>query len=122
MPTQPRHVRYRCELYASIDAAAAQTRARVLEMSESGAFIEEAQGFDDCQVGDEATMTLALPGGEPWSGRFRISRLGTTRREVRDPRVEHVTVSARGYGVEFVAVDDDELERLRDFLELLELR
>jgi hypothetical protein len=122
MPTQPRPVRYRCELFASIEADELQSRARVLEMSESGAFIEEAEGFDDRQVGDEATMTLALPGGEPWSGRFRISRLGTGRRELKDPRVEHVTVSARGYGVEFVEVDDDELERLRDFLELLELR
>lgn len=122
MPTLPRPVRYRCELFASIEAGEALARARVLEMSETGAFIEEADGFEDQQVGDEGVMTLALPGGEPWIGKIRVSRLGTSRRELRDPRVEHVTISARGYGVEFIEVDDDELERLRDFLELLELR
>lgn len=122
MPTLPRPVRYRCELFANIDAGEANARARVLEMSETGAFIEEADGFEDQQVGDEGVMTLALPGGEPWVGKIRVSRLGTSRRELRDPRVEHVTISARGYGVEFIEVDDDELERLRDFLELLELR
>lgn len=97
-------------------------KARVLEMSENGAFLEESAGLEDRQVGDEGLMTLALPGGEPWSGQFRVVRLGTSRKEVRSPRVEHVTVSTPGYGVEFFAVDDDELERLRDFLELLELR
>lgn len=97
-------------------------KARVLEMSENGAFLEEGDGFDDRQVGDEGVMTLALPGGEPWSGRFRVVRLGTSRRELRSARIEHVTVTAPGYGVEFYGVDDDELERLRDFLELLELR
>lgn len=122
MPTQPRPVRYRCELFANIAEAEVESRARVLEMSESGAFIEEAEGFDDRQVGDQAVLTLALPGGDPWSGRFRISRLGTSRRELKDPRVEHVTIAVRGYGVEFLELHDDELERLRDFLELLELR
>lgn len=122
MPPQERHVRYRCELYARVQTEAVDVKARVLELSESGAFIEETAGFDEQQVEDEGVMTLALPGGEPWSGSFRVMRLGSSRREVRDPRAQHVTVAASGYGVEFLQIDDDELERLRDFLELLELR
>lgn len=122
MPTQPRPVRYRCEMYARIDGPAGQVKARVLEMSETGAFLEEAAGFEDQQVGDEGSMTLALPGGEPWTGQFRVTRHGSSRRELRNPRVEHITIAAKGYGVEFVSLEDEELERLRDFLELLELR
>lgn len=122
MPPQERHVRYRCELYARVHTETIDVKARVLELSESGAFIEETAGFDEQQVEDEGVMTLALPGGEPWTGSFRVMRLGSSRREVRDPRAQHVTVSAAGYGVEFLQIDDDELERLRDFLELLELR
>lgn len=111
-------------MYARVELpdASDALKARVLEMSENGAFLEEGEGLEDQQVGDEGVMTLALPGGEPWSGHFRVVRLGTSRKEVKARRVEHVTVSAPGYGVEFVEVDDDELERLRDFLELLELR
>lgn len=122
MPPQERHVRYRCELYARVQTESVDVKARVLELSESGAFIEETAGFDDQQVADEGVMTLALPGGAPWSGPFRVTRLGSTRRELREPRAQHVTVAATGYGVEFLAIDDEELERLRDFLELLELR
>lgn len=122
MTTQPRPVRYRCELYARVDVPTASVKARVLEVSETGAFVEEAPGFDDQQVGDEGALTLALPGGAPWTGGFRISRHGSTLKELRNPRADHVTVAAHGYGVEFLAIDDDELERLRDFLELLEVR
>jgi len=122
MPPQERHVRYRCELYARVQTDAVDVKARVLELSESGAFIEETAGFDDQQVADEGVITLALPGGAPWMGPFRVTRLGSTRRELREPRAQHVTVAALGYGVVFLQIDDDELERLRDFLELLELR
>ncbi len=121
--TSPRAVRYRCELHANLDLDA-QTRikGRVLELSEIGAFVEDGPGLENSQVGDEGLLTLALPGGEPWTGRFVITRCGNSRRELRDDRVDHVTVTAPGFGVEFVEVDDEELERLRDFLELLELR
>lgn len=122
MATQPRPVRYRCELYARVEALGGAAQARVLEVSEVGAFIEECEALGPLQVDDAGLMTLALPGGDPWAGRFQVRRLGTSRREVRDRRADHLTVVAHGYGVEFQGVDDDELERLRDFLELLELR
>jgi hypothetical protein len=118
----PRHVRYRCHLSARIAIANGIVKAHVLEMSESGAFIEETFGFNDFQVGDRGTLTLALPGGAPWATTFEIARLGTTRREIKNPTVEDVTVSARGFGVEFINLLDEDLERLRDFLELFEQR
>jgi hypothetical protein len=121
--TSPRAVRYRCELHARLDLDAQnQVKGRVLELSEVGAFVEDGPGLEDSQVGDGGLLTLALPGGDPWTGRFEITRWGNTRRDVRDDRVDHVTVTAPGFGLEFVEIDDDELERLRDFLELLELR
>jgi hypothetical protein len=122
MSPLPRPVRYRCELFGRVDGEAQAVKVRVLELSENGAFVEEAPGFEEQQVGDEGHLTLALPGGEPWTGRFRVVRLGTTRRELKAAGVEHLTVVARGYGLEFSHDDDDELERLRDFLELLDVR
>lgn len=97
-------------------------KARLLELSETGGFIEETPGLLEQQVGDEGSMTLGMPGGAPWVTRFRVCRLGVSRRDVRVPSVEHVTVSSPGYGVEFVELGDEALERLRDFLELLDER
>jgi hypothetical protein len=122
MSTLPRPVRYRCELYGRVDREDEAVKVRVLELSENGAFVEEAPGFDSVQVGDQGALTLALPGGEPWTGPFRIVRFGSSRIEVRGTGVEHVTVAAHGVGIEFQHQNDDELERLRDFLELLDLR
>lgn len=122
--TTPRPVRYRCELYAHVepDSGAEPARARVLELSESGAFVEEVAGLEDLQVGDGAIIGLPLRGGEPWVTHMSVTRFGTSRLELRANGVDHVTVSARGFGVEFDELSDDELERIRDFLELLDGR
>ena len=68
------------------------------------------------------SIGIPLPGGEPWVAHIRFTRMGTGRIDVRTPLAEHVSVSVRGYGVEFDQLDDEELERLRDFLELLDNR
>ncbi|MFZ5440620.1 MAG: PilZ domain-containing protein [Myxococcota bacterium] len=122
--TTPRPVRYRCEIQSQVelDDGTAPLRARVLELSESGAFIEEVPALREVQAGDGAVLGIPLPGGEPWVAHVLVSRIGTGRIEVKTPRAEHVSVSVRGFGVEFDRLDDDELERLRDFLELLDSR
>ena len=122
--TTPRPVRYRCEIASQVelDGGGAPTRARVLEISETGAFIEEVQAIDDVQTGDGGVIGIPLPGGEPWVAHIRFTRTGTGRIDVRTPRAEHVSVAVRGYGVEFDLLEDDELERLRDFLDLLDSR
>jgi hypothetical protein len=51
-----------------------------------------------------------------------VTRFGSSRRDLRHASVDHVTVGARGYAVEFDELPEDELERLRDFLELLDER
>ena len=94
----------------------------MLEISETGAFIEEVQGIDDVQTGDGGVIGIPLPGGEPWVAHIRFTRSGTGRVDVRTPRAEHVSVAVRGYGVEFDLLEGDDLERLRDFLELLDSR
>lgn len=121
--TTPRPVRYRCEIASQLelDTGEAPVRARVLELSETGAFIEEVPGLD-VQSGDGAIIGIPLPGGDPWVSHVRFLRYGTGRVDVRTPRAEHVSVSVRGYGVEFDQMADDELERLRDFLDLLDTR
>jgi hypothetical protein len=119
----PRPVRYRCELYAQVETdSGTSAKARLLELSECGAFVQEAPGLEDLQVGDGATLGLALPGGAPWVAHARVSRYGTSRVDLRHGSVDHVTVLARGFAVEFDDMPDDELERLRDFLELLDGR
>lgn len=122
--TTPRPVRYRCEIASQIqlDEGDVTCRARVLELSETGAFVEEVQALQETQCGDGGLIGIPLPGGEPWVAHVRFSRSGTGRVDFKTPRAEHVSVSVRGFGVEFDRLDDDELERLRDFLELLDSR
>jgi hypothetical protein len=122
--TTPRAVRYRCEITSQIelDEGGEATRARVLELSENGAFIEEVKALEDVQAGDGAVIGIPLPGGAPWVAHVRFNRAGFGRLDVKTPRAEHVSVAVRGFGVEFDQLDDDELERLRDFLELLDSR
>jgi hypothetical protein len=122
--TTPRPVRYRCEIASQIelDSGADPVRARVLELSEKGAFIEEVPGLDDVQSGEGAVIGIPMPGGDPWVSHVKFLRTGVGRVDVRTPRAEHVSVAVRGYGVEFDEIPDDELERLRDFLDLLDSR
>lgn len=122
--TTPRPVRYRCEIQSQIelDVGGDAARTRVLELSESGAFIEEVPAIDDVQTGDGGVIGIPLPGGEPWVAHIKFNRIGYGRLDVKTNRAEHVSVAVRGYGVEFDQLDDDELERLRDFLDLIDSR
>ncbi len=116
-------VRYRCEVSGEIEPDEGRpTRARVLELSETTAFVEEVEGLEALQVGDGATLWLGLPGGAPWRAHARVTRWGSARLELRRGAVRHVTVAVRGYALDFDELADDELERLRDFLELLDGR
>jgi hypothetical protein len=122
--TTHRPVRYRCELQSQVelDATAGAAKTRVLELSESGAFVEEVPALDDVQLGDGALLGLPLPGGDAWITHVRFARRGTGRLELKVPIAEHVSVAVAGFGVEFEELADDELERLRDFLELFDSR
>ena len=121
--TTPRPVRHRCELVARLDREGTPPlKVRVLDLSEAGCFVEEAPGMEDTQVGDEFRLTIALPGGEAWTSQAVVTRLGSSRRDLKHPSVAHVTVSANGFGVEFADMADDALEQLRDYLELLDER
>lgn len=123
MPT-PRPVRYRCEIASALalDGRGVAVRARLLEISETGGFVEEVEGLAEVQIDDGATLSMPLPGGENLAAHVRVARIGRARLDVRTRAAEHVSVSVSGFGVEFDAIDDDELERLRDFLELLDCR
>jgi len=122
MMTAPRPVRHRCDLAARLESAQqSPLKVKVLELSETGAFIEEAAGLEELQVGDELKLTIALPGGN-WSSGAIVTRLGSSRRDVKHPSVAHVTVAANGFGIEFTEMEDDALEQLRGYLELLDER
>ena len=121
--TSPRPVRHRCELVARLDLQGAPPlKVRVLDLSEAGAFIEETKGLEELQVGDVFKLTIALPGGDAWQSNATVSRLGSSRRDLKHPSVAHVTVSATGFGIEFKDMAEDALEQLRDYLELLDER
>ena len=122
--TTDRPVRYRCDIQSQVelDAGGAPARPRVLELSETGAFIEEGPGLAEVQCGDGGVIGIPLPGGEPWVAHIRFNRFGYGRVDVRTNKAEHVSVSVRGFGVEFDQLGDEDLERLRDFLELVDSR
>lgn len=122
--TTPRPVRYRCEITSQVelDSGGDAAHARVLELSETGAFIEGVKTIEQVQDGEGGVIGIPLPGGDPWVAHIKFTRAGLGRVDVRTPRAEHVSVGVRGYGVEFDQLGDEELERLRDFLELLDTR
>lgn len=114
-----RAIRYRCDIQGRLERAGARHPVRILQLSEGGAFIETDV---DLQFGERATLTIPLPGGDPWHAEVTVVRLGRSQRELRHPRVENFTVTRPGVGVTFDHVPDDEVERLRGFLELLDER
>src|SRR5690242_21831307 len=78
----PRPVRHRCDLLGRLDRQGDDpVQVRVVDLSENGAFIEEAPGLEDMQVGDEAELVVALPGGF-WNAGVLVTRIGTTRVDV----------------------------------------
>ncbi len=102
--------------------AGAAVVVQMIDVSEKGVFIERAVELDELQVGDRARLRLPLPGSATWSAQVVVTRLGSSRRELKHPGVAHVTVVRDGFGLEFVELEDDSLEHLRDFLELLDQR
>lgn len=118
-----RLVRYRCELHARFQPEGGQAEAiHVLELSERGAFLADGPGLLDLQVGDRGTLTLAMPTGDLLPAPVRVAHFGHGRRELSAEHVDDVTVSVPGVAVELVDLPDDDLERLRDYLELLDGR
>jgi hypothetical protein len=122
--TLPRPVRYRCELQSQLelDSTGELVQARVVEISETGGFVEEVPGLLDVQPGESATIAVPLPGGEPWVARITFLRNGLGRLELRNPRVENLTLQVRGYGVTFDKMGAADRDRLLDFLDLLDSR
>ena len=120
--TTPRPLRYRCELYGHFETPQGGSDVRVLELSESSAFIEHSDDTMEVNVGDQASLLIALPGGDPWETSVTVMRFGRSRRDVKHSKVDHVTVSALGFGLAFGELPEDDLERLRDYLELLDAR
>ena len=110
MTTEPRPVRYRCELFGLFGADAVErVKVRVLDLSESGAFVESCPELPDLQEGDLGQLTLSLPGIGAWQAATRVSRYGKSRLEIKNPAVAHLTVVREGFGVEFDALPDDTL-------------
>ncbi|GEM_PF-2360126 len=126
MPTEVRPVRYRVELFGLLKLGDAEgTKVRVLDLSETGAFIERPvlpEPDDEPQEGDAVTLTLAFPGIGKWRAKARVTRLGNSLLELKRPKAVHVTVMREGFGLEFEGLDDESLEQLRDFLELVDQR
>ncbi len=119
----PRPVRYRCSLRGDLVTVEGPiVVVQMIDVSEKGVFIERAPELDDLQVGDHARLRLPLPGSATWSSEVVVTRLGTSRRELKHPGAAHVTVVRDGFGLEFLELEDDSLEHLRDFLELLDQR
>lgn len=119
-----RPIRYRCELvgHFAVEHAPQGSDVRVLELSENSAFIEQSDETMEVNVGDVGDLLIALPGGAPWAAKATVMRFGRSRRDVHHPSVDDVTITAVGFGLAFFELQDDELERVRDYLELLDVR
>lgn len=118
-PVLGRPVRYKCEVEARAEVEGKKTAATILDISRTGVFVETQL---DLQVGDTFKLGLALPGGDPFYANVIVVRLGSSLRELRNPRVDNLTVLRRGVGVRFQQLPDGDLSRLDGFLELLDER
>jgi hypothetical protein len=116
--TTRRPLRHRCDLPGTLSTATAQeVSVQVLELSERGAFVEERPELLELQVGDRVRLSLSLQPGARWESDAVVSRLGSSRREVPHPSVQHVTVAANGFGLEFKHLDG---QRQRALLQALD--
>ena len=103
MPPEARPVRYRVELFGLLTVGEAEgVKVRVLDLSETGAFVERPELPDEPQEGDELMLSLAFPGIGKWTTPARVCRPGSSRLELKRPGVAHVTVSREGFGIEFI--------------------
>jgi hypothetical protein len=120
--SEPRPVRYRVELFGLLIRAGQPdgTKARFLDLSETGAFVERVPALDELQAGDAVAVTLAFPGSGEWTAKAAVCRLGTSRLELKRAKAAHVTVVREGFGLEFQELTDESLEQLREFLERLD--
>lgn len=118
-----RPVRLRVTLVGELrpDGLATST-VRVLELSETGAFVEACAALADLQVEDACVLRLAVPSGETIDLPARVARAGASRRELPHAQVQHLTALAPGWGLAFEGLLPDTLDQLRDYLELLESR
>ncbi len=113
-----RAIRYRCNLHATLTVPNRNPNfARVLDLSETGAFLETAA---DLQVGDEVAMQIKLPSDEPWQCVASVVRLGRGQREVQKSGADNLTITRLGAAFQFLTPAEEELERLRVFLERLD--
>lgn len=118
-PALGRPVRYKCEVDARIELDGKRTSATILDISRTGVFVETQL---DVQVGDVFRLGLALPGGEPFFASVIVVRMGSSLRELRNPRVDNLTVLRRGVGVTFKDMPEADASRLIGFLDLLDER
>lgn len=115
-----RPIRCRCDLTCRLELpSGGVSPARVLDLSLAGAFIETDL---ELELGDTASLGIELPGVEPWRAGVRVVRLGSGQRELAHPRVERINVTRLGVAVAFEDVSRDQLERLRELLQLLDER
>ncbi len=113
-----RAIRYRCNLHATLTMSNRNPNfGRVLDLSESGAFLETTA---DLQVGDEVALQIKLPSDEPWDCLAQVVRLGRGHRELQRPGVDYMTISRLGAAFQFVAPGEEDVERLRSFLDHLD--
>lgn len=122
--TIDRPVRYRVDMTVEVEQPGLSQKiaAKLLELSETGAFVGEGDGLDAWEPEGRARMALPIPGGAPWAATIRIVRHGRAMLDLKQRGLDHMSIGVPGWGVEFLELPDEELERLRDFLELLDTR
>jgi hypothetical protein len=106
-----RPIRFRCDLPAVLQWDGVQHPVRVLDLSETGAFVETNL---DLQVGDEAELSLDSEEAD-FKAKVTVTRLASAQRELRDPRAHTLTVTRPGAAITFSGLSTrrrDSLNRL----------
>ena len=111
--TYPRTLRTRLDLPATLGLAGFQPVAvQVIDLSQRGGFVETDL---TAPPGTAASLRLELPEG-PLSVEAVVARVGTALREAPHPDLDALVVRARGLGLRFVSLCDQERQRLERHL------
>ncbi len=89
-------------------------RAEMVNVSLTGAFLEAS-----FPIGTPLEVHIPLPGGEPMQLTASVVREGWCQKFLEDRKVDNLAVRALGVGVCFDELDDENAQRLQDYLELV---
>lgn len=112
-----RAVRVPLHMKVTLTVGERRIDARLIDLSVTGGFVELSSPLP---LGTELEITMPLPGGPPLRASATVMRVGTNPKFVPSTELDHLVIVVAGVGLNFAGLPEDELQRVADYLELVE--